>query len=110
MPAIVKEIIDFEEWDRLVDNSPQGTIFSSTKWMSLFNEPFKLYGVYKNGNLIGGIGGFDHYMPLTPFQGVLVAPYNGKYVGLMSQHNEVSEALIDVLPKEFYNHYTYPDI
>ena len=49
-------------------------------------------------------------MPLTPFQGVLVAPYNGKYVGLMSQHNEVSEALIDVLPKEFYNHYTYPDI
>ncbi len=104
------KIVPEEEWDKFVEQSPQGTFLSTTKWMKLFNEPYELWGYYRGNNLLGGFGGFSKNMPLCAFQGILIAPTTGKYTATMSLHNEVATALLDVLPNEFTNHYTYPDI
>ena len=107
----VREITDHVLWDRFVSESPQGTIFSTTAWMELYDVPFRMHGYYKGDNLIGGIAGFDTPQPLTPFQGILVQNLkDAKPPAVISIHNEVAQALIDVVPREFYNHYTYPDI
>lgn len=101
----------YTEWDSFVETSPQGTIFSTTKWLRLIGQPFRIYGYYKNGKLLGGMANFDQLAPLTPFQGILVADIPGaKYTTTISLHNEVATALLPYAPKSFYNHYTFPDI
>ena len=103
------EKVSPKEWDTFVEASPQGTIFSTTKWLDLFGD-YELLGYYKNGNLTGGMV-LQKPMPLTPFQGVLVRPTEGKYTTRMSLENEVAEALIPAIGKAtFSNHYTYTDI
>jgi len=97
------------DWDSFVDKSENGTVFCKTQWIKLFEEP-KLYGYYKGDNLIGGTCDTG-LKPITPFQGILVNPPEGmKYHNVISLHNEVSEALMDVLPDQFYNHYTFTDM
>jgi len=107
----VKEITDYKLWDDFIEESPQGTIFSTIKWLALFDLPFKIYGYFQNGKLIGGMANFDKLAPLTPFQGILLKDNpEMKYVSQMSLANEVSRALMSYAPLEFYNHYTFPDI
>lgn len=107
----VREITDYKEWDTFVDNSPQGTIFSTTEWMQLYDVPWKVWGYYKNSNLVGGICSFEKPQPLTPFQGILTIPTpDMKYANIISLQNEVATALLYVVPQEFTNHYMYPDI
>lgn len=104
-------LVENSEWDKFVESSEQGTIFCTTKWMRLFDASYTVYGYFKNGNLIGGIAGFEKPMPLTPFQGILVQDMpNTKYANAISIQNEVATALLDVAPREFCNHYTFPDI
>jgi len=119
----VREITDFDLWDSFVGKSPQGTIFCKSDWLKLYGE-FKLYGYFKNDSLLGGICGFvgmdsfhsGYDIPLTPFQGVLVAPQpDAKYTAVMSMQNDVSEKLLDFLLDEYSdvgisNHYTFPDM
>ena len=100
----------YKEWNEFVESSPQGTFFSTTKWLKLLGLPFKIYGYYKGNNLLGGMASFVQPAPLTPFQGILVADLPMKYVSQLSFHNEVANALIEVAPTKFYNHYTFPDI
>lgn len=96
-------------WDNFVEESPQGTIFSTTKWLDLFGD-YELLGYYKNGNLAGGMV-LQKQMPLTPFQGVLVRAQDGKYATRMSLENEVVTALIPAMGKRvFCNHYALTDI
>ena len=103
------EKVSPKEWDEFVEASPQGTIFSLTKWLDLFGD-YELLGYYKNGNLTGGIV-LQKPMPLTPFQGVLVKPTEGKYTTRMSLENEVAEALIPAIGRTtFSNHYNFIDI
>ncbi len=107
----VKEITNYQEWDALVELSEQGTIFSTSRWLRLLDLPFKIYGYYKNGILLGGMANFDKPAPLTPFQGILVASSDStKYITRMSLHNEVAKALLEYAPSHFFNHYTFPDI
>jgi len=107
----VREITDFSEWDAFVEESPQGTIFSLSKWLKLFDLPFNIYGVYQNNNLIGGMANFDKPAPLTPFQGILLKNNpEMKCVSQMSLSNMISKELLSYAPPEFYNHYTFPDI
>lgn len=98
-----------EKWDSLVSLSSQGTIFSTTKWLDLIGQPYKIYAVHKGDELIGGAANFDSPAPLTPFQGILVKPEE-KYTTAMALHYEVTKALMDYLPNEFYNHSNYRDI
>jgi lipid II:glycine glycyltransferase (peptidoglycan interpeptide bridge formation enzyme) len=109
--AEIKLVPDIE-WDNFVESSPQGTFLSSIKWMNLYDEPHVTWGYYKGNQLMGGFGGFLKNMPLCAFQGVLIAPTTGKYTATTSLYNEVATALLKdgVLPNEFTNHYTFPDI
>ena len=107
----VQLVTDRNEWDEFVESSPQGTIFSTTRWLRFMELPFKIYGYYHGNQLIGGMANFDNPAPLTPFQGILVSDRPGaKYTTLLSLYNEVAKALIPYAPKQFYNHWTFPDI
>jgi hypothetical protein len=97
-------------WDKFVESSPQGTIFSSSKWLTLYDASFKVWGVYKNGNLIGGAANFDSPQPITQSQGILIAPFEGKPVNKESLEHEVTNALIDYLPSHFACHYEFKDV
>ena len=125
----VRSINDRETWDWLVDNSTQGTVFSSFDWLMLYKTNvvnFDLKGVYENGTLIGGIAfmvnrgdAYSGMFPLTPYQGVMVAPQSNpemKYTTLLSIHNKVADAIAksdkDSVggSRKIYNHYSFPDI
>lgn len=106
----VKEITDLTYWDEFVEQSPQGTVFSSSKWLRLFGG-YHIYGCYKGGEMLGGAANFDELTPLTPYQGVLVKPQGDmKYATYCSLTNELSEALIPYLPQKFYNHWSFQDV
>ena len=107
----VRIVTDHAEWDSFVESSPQGTIFSTARWMDLFNKSYQIWGYYKGDTLYGGAANFDEPQPLTPFQGVLVRPMpDMKYATMMSLHNEVATELLEYLPLEFFNHYTFCDM
>lgn len=56
---IVKEIgkSGHKEWDHLVDESPQGTVFHTSTWIDAveeaFGKRFRVYGCFKGEELFG---------------------------------------------------------
>ena len=48
-----------DEWDSFVESSPQGTIFSKSIWLDLFDADYNIWGYYKNNNLLGGTANFE---------------------------------------------------
>ena len=110
MAKVTSKITDMALWDDFVDRSPQGTIFSESRWLNAIGEPHQIWGYFINGNLVGGMANFDKPAPLTPFQGILVKPLDGKYATQLSTYNEVTRALLPYVPDEFCNHYTFTDI
>lgn len=108
----VREIYDYPLWDKFVEASPQGTLFSSTKWCLLFPVRFKILGCYKGNELQAGLIGFidkDQFYsggyPCTQFQGVCFKQ------GLESKYS-ITEALITALPgnSTVLNSYMMPDV
>lgn len=94
----VKEIYDYDVWDKFVEDSPQGTFLSSAKWCSLFLTRFTIYGCYKGSELQGGLigfrtqeGFFSGGYPVTQFQGICFKS------GLEAKYS-ITEALIESLP------------
>ncbi len=104
----VKEVCA-EEWDKFVESSEQGTIFSTSKWMRLYDAKYKFMGYYKGNNLLGGAV-ICEPLPITQFQGILIAPVGGKYTTTMSLHQEVANALMPYLSDEFACSPFFPDI
>ena len=78
---------EYKIWDELVENSPQGTVFHSSSWLNtcseILNKKLKVYGCFKNGELIGGCPlyiykfGFlktaSSVIKMTPYGGVILA-------------------------------------
>jgi hypothetical protein len=104
----------YSEWDRLVLDSPQGTLFHNTKWLTLFDEvlggQISLLGCYKKEELIGGCavriyrkGIFKvtssslYSRGIIPYDGVIIKyiPENIKARKKEKYHNEIYESLID---------------
>lgn len=116
----VKIITDYAQWDRFVEASPQGTLFSSTRWCDLYDSSYTIYGCYNGDELVGGIIGWgdDTYFfsgrPLTPFQGVIVKETpDMKYQTKMALHNKIGDALAQFFAQgmcTISNHWSYPDI
>ncbi len=50
----LKNTLDFERWDTLVDDSPQGTIFSKSIYLKSFGGEYHIYFVFKGEELRGG--------------------------------------------------------
>lgn len=114
--------LDKETWNNLVGVSEQGSIFVTTKWLDLYQEPYVLYGYYKGNELAGGLAGFvegDKFInmkQLTPFMGIVIGDVSSrKYTSAMSLHSEVASRFTEFLSDKFAsiqvaNHYTFPDI
>jgi len=51
----------FAEWDRLVERSPEGTVFQTARWFRILGDAlekeWRVLGCFKNGNLVGGCAG-----------------------------------------------------
>ena len=41
-------------WDDFMGDASQGTLFHKSYWLGASGENFKIYGCFKNGNLVGG--------------------------------------------------------
>lgn len=94
------EKIDRITFDNLVESSKEGTFFSLTKWLDLYDSEYDLYGVFENG-LIGGWGGFKTPQPITQYQSILFSLSNLKPATLESKKKEIIDCLIPYLPSHF---------
>lgn len=117
------DIKEYPIWDGMVEKSPQGTIFSTTKWMSLYKSDFWLYACYNGDELCGGIPFYNDKkeegcysginLPITPFQGILTLTNGMKAVKQQSLNTEITETLIKGLDEfkciEISNHYNFLD-
>jgi hypothetical protein len=71
------EAADDEAWDRLVDASPQGTVFSKSAFLQSLGAPFRRYLVTDDGlpaallAVIEDDTGQAVRFPFTPYQGIL---------------------------------------
>src|SRR5262249_32252429 len=45
---------DFEQWDALVQRSPQGTLFHSRLFLDALAMPYQLLGLFRQGELQAG--------------------------------------------------------
>jgi lipid II:glycine glycyltransferase (peptidoglycan interpeptide bridge formation enzyme) len=86
---------DYEQWDTLVDQSEQGTIFHSSRWITTV-APFlhlkpAIIGVFDESNLIGGCSFYINEVfhlykrgltdvDLSPYGGIILAPHKSKDV------------------------------
>ena len=101
---------EFSLWDNFVSQSPQGSIFHTSYWLSASRQKFKIYGCLKNENLVGGFPitykskfGFKQagHPPLTPYLGVVFQKNDGKYVNRISEEKKISEAIAKEIKKDF---------
>jgi hypothetical protein len=111
----VREITQYEQWDRFVELSPQGSVFATARWMKLFDKPFKILGVFREYQLVGGLPFFERDIsdvtyfdsggvntPLTPFQGVLLQNLsNARPHTINSLEHEVIETLLKYLEGKY---------
>lgn len=87
----VKRIEDVSLWDKFVATSPQGTIFSTSRWLnaasSVQGGESLIVGVWKNDQLVAGVscihitqGPFKKATSpvMTPYGGILCRPDAGK--------------------------------
>jgi hypothetical protein len=51
----IEEVDDLEKWDKLVKDSPQGTIFSNSTYLNSFGGNYKIYFVFKGNELKAGV-------------------------------------------------------
>ncbi len=118
----IKLLTDHEQLEQLLINSDQGSIFSSVRWMSLFDDPFRIYGCYRGEELVGGIAGFEQgncfisgNYQFTPYQGIVLKKISDKPSTMESLGMQVCEGLIKTL-SELYNdviicnHWSFCDI
>ena len=101
---------EFSLWDDFVSQSFQGTLFHKTYWLNTSGEKFKIYGCFKNGNLLGGLPiickskfGIKQavHPPLTPYLGVIFKKSETKYVNRISEEKKISESIAKRIKEDF---------
>ena len=109
---LVKELgnDDFEKWNEFVGNSPQGTVFHKSYWLRASGENFRIYGCFKNGNLVAGLPivcrsrfgiKYGIHSPLTPYLGILFNDSEAKYVSRISEEKNISRAVAKKIKEDF---------
>ena len=111
----IKQITNEQEWDSFAVNSPQYTIFNSSKWASIIEKTtnFKpvFYGYFKGQQMIAALPIFylkkgpfkiGHYPPLTPFiTPMFLQTKTSKISKIESYEHKVINSFIDTLKKDF---------
>ena len=99
-----------DDWDRFVDESPQGSIFCRSWWLkTVCPKNFKIFTVVKAGKILAGIPlqishAWRHTiinMPLfTQTQGILFTPSNkNTYEARLSEEMKLMDIIIQNLPR-----------
>jgi len=122
MPKIeVKELKkdEYELWDELVKNSPQGTVFHSSDWLTIcsrsLNKKLKIYGCFKNGQLVGGCSLYIYnskffkiassIIEMTPYGGVVLAQSPSSKVREQEQtYSHIIKSLCNAFDNEHFDH------
>jgi len=118
------ESSELRAWDRFVEQSPQGTIFSESFWLNLYGFPFRVLACYKGDEIVGGVTVFEDeppnsmmsLVPFTPFHGFLFRNNASMKPPLREKlEKKVSFALIDALEHRYRNitlchHYNFEDV
>lgn len=100
-------------WARLVETSPQGTLFHSPRWLDAVALPYALFGCFRGDELRGGLAlgvtaprTAGHPEPwLTPYLGLLLPPPEGRVVATQSANKEVTAAFAAFLRTAFDSGY-----
>jgi hypothetical protein len=87
-PVVVREMKwdEYGKWDEFVRESPYGTIFHTSDWLSIcatvFGHKFKILGCFESGQLVAGCSFHvstkrlfriaESTFPTTPYGGILV--------------------------------------
>lgn len=108
---------EYQTWDKIVDNSPQGTVFSKTIFSEALNQVLgkchTIYGIFKNTNLIGGCPVYSRkrfgfkmtILPsLIPYSGIILKPPSSKY---SSQNESLRLKIENLLCQKLSNEYDY---
>ncbi|MEW6608393.1 MAG: GNAT family N-acetyltransferase [bacterium] len=119
---------EYDKWDEFVQKSPQGTIFSSSKWLEIITSlsgEFKILTCYKGDELIGGISFVERkekrfkyiFIPkFTPYGGILCKdPSSLSYKKRITLQRDVANTIIPELIKTYdkitmAHHISYEDI
>ncbi len=79
------------------------TVFSSKAWLDLIGEPYRLWGVYKGQELIGGVVDCNTLdVKLTPYHGLIA---KGK-----SQEYAIAKVVAEMPNLKLVNHYSITDM
>jgi len=107
---------EFERWDRFVDESDQGSIYSKSYFLrALCNAActqFRILTVWKGQEIFGGVGlhfkksryGYDvHRRGLLYYNGLVLKNFETKYPSkLIDKHNEVIGVMLEELENRMY--------
>jgi hypothetical protein len=88
-PVTAREIKsnEYAQWDLLIQDSPQGTIFHTSDWLSTsansLDKKFRIFGCFENNQLVAGCSFYQlrqnllrialSSFPTTPYGGIVVA-------------------------------------
>ncbi len=106
----VRELLpdEYPMWDRLVENSPQCSVFCRTWWLKSVCKEIRILGCFNNGHLEAGIplhfekryGLTFCCMPrLTQTLGVVMEPMSGKQASIATREKELLAAIAAELSK-----------
>jgi hypothetical protein len=120
---------EYDEWDRLVESSPAGTVYNTSWWAvamaQITGARTEIIGCFLGGALCGGCaasitrwGPRDRVMapPTTPYNGfVLREPATPSYRRRLLHYLDVSTVLAEFMESRYdeirlRHHYTYADV
>jgi lipid II:glycine glycyltransferase (peptidoglycan interpeptide bridge formation enzyme) len=98
------------EWDKFVDNSPQGSIFHKSYWLNIFSDNFEVCCLEKEGEIFAGLPligqnflGFKIVLnfPSIPWLGPIYKKSNAKYASQISNHKQINRLFAQIIRKRF---------
>ena len=101
---------EYDEWDKFVDLSPQGTLFHRSYWLGASGMDFGIYGCFKDDQLTAGLPltyrsrfGIMQatHPPLTPYLGILFRDRNAKYVNRISDEKKIAGLIARRIKDDF---------
>lgn len=109
----------YDDWDRFVNRSPQGSVFSTTSYLNACGARFSFLACFRNREIAGGIvltrsrWGKHTNPQLCKYLGLLLAPFEGGRYQVGTSERKVQSALIEAIGKprkfEYMFHPGYSD-
>lgn len=106
---------EFQAWDKFIEDSGQGTLFSASSWMEVLSSypggKSRLMGIFSSGQLVSGILLYERkkaffrvmaYPPLTPFTTpVFKDSQTSRFSKIESSQKKIIQCLDSYLRKNY---------